>query len=80
MRDWYSEIAMSMKLSTFLITHDVEEALFLSDTVYILNGKPGRITNAFDVLPPRPRNKEFVLSSEFTDQKKAILEAIGSEQ
>ena len=80
MRDWYSEIAMSICLSTFLITHDVDEALFLSDTVYILNGKPGRITNTFKVLPPRPRNKDFAVSGEFADQKKAILEAISGDQ
>jgi len=76
MRDWYSEIALSMGLSTFLITHDVEEALFLSDTVYILNGKPGIITNIIDVNTPRPRNKEFVVSGEFAGQKREILEAI----
>jgi ABC-type nitrate/sulfonate/bicarbonate transport system ATPase subunit len=76
MRDWYSEIALSMGLSTFLITHDVEEALFLSDTVYILKGKPGRITNVFEVRHPRPRNREFVISREFADQKKEILNAI----
>jgi ABC-type nitrate/sulfonate/bicarbonate transport system ATPase subunit len=76
MRDWYSEIALSMGLSTFLITHDVEEALFLSDTVYILNGKPGVITNVFEVPFPRPRTRDFVVSGEFAGRKKEILEAI----
>jgi len=80
MQDWYREIALAMGLSTFFITHDVEEALFLSDTVYILKGKPGTITNVFKVLPPRPRNREFVVSNEFAKQKKAILEAINNEQ
>jgi len=78
MRAWYSEIALSMGLSTFLITHDVEEALFLSDTVYILNGKPGQITNVFEVKLPRPRNREFAVSREFAEQKKEILEAISN--
>jgi len=76
MQDWYREIAFAMGLSTFFITHDVEEALLLSDTVYILNGKPGKITNVFEVLPKRPRNRDFVVSSEFAVQKKEILEAI----
>jgi len=80
MQDWYREIAVSMGLSTFLITHDVEEALFLSDTVYILNGKPGRITGVFEVLPPRPRNRDFVVSQEFAAQKREILGAIGNEE
>jgi len=78
MQDWYREIALTMRLSTFFITHDVEEALLLSDTVYILRGSPGRITNVFDVLPARPRDRDFVVSRDFAVQKKQILEAIGT--
>jgi ABC-type nitrate/sulfonate/bicarbonate transport system ATPase subunit len=78
MQDWYREIALTMGLSTFFITHDVEEALLLSDTVYILKGKPGKVTNVFEVLPKRPRNRDFIISREFANQKKEILEAIRS--
>jgi ABC-type nitrate/sulfonate/bicarbonate transport system ATPase subunit len=77
MQDWYREIAESMGLSTIFITHDVEEALLLSDTVYILNGKPGTITSATDVQPPRPRNHDFPYSPEFAAQKHDILLSIG---
>ena len=76
MQDWYREIAGSMDLTTLFITHDVEEALLLSDTVLILNGKPGRITAAVDVHPPRPRNHRFSASPEFAGQKQDILGAI----
>jgi len=83
MQLWYADIAIKMKISTFFITHDVEEALALSDTVYILNGKPGVITHKIDVQPPRKqegssaRDTEFAVSEEFARQKKAVLEAIG---
>ena len=77
MQEWYREIAESMGLTTLFITHDVEETLLLSDTVYILNGKPGRITTAVEVQPPRPRNRDFAVSPEFVRQKREILEAIG---
>jgi ABC-type nitrate/sulfonate/bicarbonate transport system ATPase subunit len=76
MQDWYREIAESMGLSTFFITHDVEEALLLSDTVYILNGRPGKITTTIEVTPGRPRDHDFAVSPEFARQKKSILEAI----
>jgi ABC-type nitrate/sulfonate/bicarbonate transport system ATPase subunit len=80
MQKWYVEIAMKMKLSTFFITHDVEEALLLSDTVYILNGKPGKITGTIAVQPERQperrRGSDFSTSIEFVRQKKMILEAI----
>jgi len=77
MQIWYAEIADKMKVSTFFITHDVEEALVLSDTVYVMNGKPGQITHKIDVQPHRPRDADFGVTKEFVGQKKVILEAIG---
>jgi len=77
MQSWYAGIAQQMKVSTLFITHDVEEALLLSDTVYIMTGKPGRITHKINVQPPRPREADFSVSKEFVEQKKYILEAIG---
>ena len=76
MQSWYAGIAEQMKVSTLFITHDVEEALLLSDTVYIMTGKPGKITHKIEVQPPRPREAEFSVSKEFVEQKKFILEAI----
>jgi ABC-type nitrate/sulfonate/bicarbonate transport system ATPase subunit len=77
MHEWYQEIAGKMRLSTVFITHDVEEALTLSDEVYILTGKPGRISGRIAVKPPRPRPKDFFLSPDFSRQKRIILEAVG---
>ncbi|MDR3247884.1 MAG: ABC transporter ATP-binding protein [Treponema sp.] len=76
MREWYQGIAVEMSLSTIFITHDVEEALTLSDRVYVLTGKPGRISRCLEVLPSRPRPRDFSVSSDFSAQKRAILEAI----
>ena len=80
MQDWYREIAESMGLSTIFITHDVEEALLLSDTVYILSGKPGKITSVINVQPQRPRDRDFPFSPEFADQKRQIIVSIGNSQ
>ncbi|MDR1956322.1 MAG: ABC transporter ATP-binding protein [Treponema sp.] len=77
MHRWYGDIAAQMGLSTIFITHDVDEALSLSDQVYILNCKPGEITHSFAILPPRPREKDFSSSLECATYKKNILEAIG---
>jgi ABC-type nitrate/sulfonate/bicarbonate transport system ATPase subunit len=77
MQNWYQDIAGEMGLSTLFITHDVEEAVTLSDRVYILNGKPGRITECIDIHPPRPRTRDFPISPEFAKFKGGILEAIG---
>jgi ABC-type nitrate/sulfonate/bicarbonate transport system ATPase subunit len=77
MQAWYQDIAREMSLSTIFITHDVEEALTLSDSVAILTGKPGRISCRLEVLPPRPRSHGFPVSQEFSAQKQLIMEAIG---
>ena len=77
MQDWYCQIAASMNLSTIFITHDVDESLILSDTVYILSGKPGKITRQIEVSPSRPRESDFPVSASFAEQKRTILESIG---
>jgi ABC-type nitrate/sulfonate/bicarbonate transport system ATPase subunit len=80
MRRWYQGIAATMRLSTILITHDVEEAVFLADEVDILNGRPARITRIFKILPPRPRREDFLFSPEGARQKQAILAAIDNSE
>ncbi|GHV25536.1 nitrate ABC transporter ATP-binding protein [Spirochaetia bacterium] len=77
MQNWYQGIAREMGLSTLFITHDVEEAVTLSDRVYILNGKPGRVTMSIDIRPERPRAQDFPVSPECAEFKRVILEAIG---
>ncbi|MDR0719692.1 MAG: ABC transporter ATP-binding protein [Treponema sp.] len=77
MQDWFCGIASAMGFSTLFITHDVEEALLLSDRVYVLTGKPGKITADFAIRPGRPRDHSFPVSPGFGEQKQLILEAIG---
>jgi ABC-type nitrate/sulfonate/bicarbonate transport system ATPase subunit len=77
MHDWFLDIAETMGLSTLFITHDVEEAIKLSDTVYILTQRPGRVTHRVDMPPPRARAVGFSTSLEFAGFKREILEAIG---
>jgi ABC-type nitrate/sulfonate/bicarbonate transport system ATPase subunit len=76
MHGWFLDIAQTMGFSTLLITHDVEEAVTLSDRVYIMNGRPGRIVRHIDIVPRRPRGGEFATSAEAARYKREILEAI----
>lgn len=70
---WYMGMLEQLSLTTLFITHDIDEALLLSDRIYILSGKPGRITAELTVEPPRPRGVDFALKSEFLAYKKEIL-------
>lgn len=54
------------RTTVIFVTHSLEEAVFLSDTVYVLGGKPSRIVEKLEVSLPRPRIPEVTETSEFT--------------
>lgn len=70
---WYTDIMEKIKLSTVFVTHDIDEAVLLSDRVYILSGKPGQITDEIKIDLPRPRDP---LSDEFIRYKREIVSKI----
>lgn len=74
---WYLAVMEQISFSTLFITHDIDEAILLSDRIYIMAGKPGRITAELAVETPRPRGREFTLSMDFIEYKKQILQLLG---
>ena len=70
---WYMEMMDQLRLTTLFITHDIDEAVLLSDRVCVLSGRPGRIAAEIRVDPPRPRDLSFSLSGEFLAYKRQIL-------
>lgn len=73
---WYLEVMEEIKLSTLFITHDIDEAILLSDRIYLLTGSPGQITDEIIIKEPKPRRKDFNLTSEFLAYKKMIIEKL----
>jgi NitT/TauT family transport system ATP-binding protein len=53
------------KVTIFFITHDLEEAIFLGDRVYVLTTRPCRQKKVVEVKIPRPRNYEVLTSEQF---------------
>lgn len=76
MHRWYLDVMGRIHLSTLFITHDIDEALVLSDRIYILTGQPGRITDELVIREGKPRAADFHLSPAFLQYKKAILERL----
>lgn len=76
MHQWYLSVMEQIKLSTLFITHDIDEAILLSDRIYMLTGKPGKITEEVRIKEAKPRNKEFVVSEEFMNYKRQILKIL----
>ena len=74
MQDWYLAIKDKYALTTILITHDIDEALRMSDVIHVLSPKKKSIAYTYEV--PEGDRKEFELSRDYLDAKKAIQEAI----
>ena len=71
--EWYLDVMEKIKLSTLFITHDIDEAILLSDRIYLLTGKPGSITKEIVIKEPKPRKKDFNLSENFLQYKREII-------
>ncbi|MFH1067975.1 MAG: hypothetical protein V1746_08780, partial [bacterium] len=67
------------KTTVLFITHDIEEAIFLADRVYVMSAKPGEIKEEMQIPFSRPRNSEIKLSEEFLAIKRQIHYAIRGE-
>ena len=70
---WYLDVMQHIDLSTLFITHDIDEAILLSDRIYILNGAPGKIKEEIVIREKKPRAEDFALSEEFLEYKRQII-------
>lgn len=73
MQLWLLSTLERYQTSVLLITHDVEEALLLSDRVYVLSARPARVKLELKVDLPRPRSEETVMAPGFIALKRRLL-------
>ncbi|RRD95283.1 ABC transporter ATP-binding protein [Clostridiales bacterium COT073_COT-073] len=66
---WYLDIMKKINLTTLFITHDIEEAILLSDRIYILKGRPAEISESILIDLSRPRDP---LSEEVIQMKRKL--------
>lgn len=76
MHKWYIDMIKKIDMSTIFITHDIDEALYLSDRIYVLSGKPGIIKDEIFIEQTKPRDEEFQFSSQYVEYKKRIMKAL----
>ena len=70
---WYLDVMEHINLATLFITHDIDEAILLSDRIYILSGQPGKITDEIVISEKKPRKEDFNLTEEFLEYKRSII-------
>ncbi|MGU3463918.1 ABC transporter ATP-binding protein [Methylobacterium sp. C33D] len=68
-----------LKISVLFVTHDIDEAIFLSDRVYVMTARPGSIKAEVVVPLPRPRQPALTLSSEFLALRRGLMSLIREE-
>ena len=76
MHQWYKKVSKIHNTTTFFITHDIDEAILLSDKIYVMEGPVGHITEEFVVPYYEARNEEILLTEEFISLKRKIIRKI----
>lgn len=66
--DVLQELWMRKRPTVILVTHDLREALYLADTIYVMSPRPGRVLSHNAVALARPRHSEDTFRPEFVDQ------------
>ncbi len=69
-------ICLERNATTFLVTHSIPEAVILSDVVYVMSPRPGRIAEAVPVDLPRPRTLDMMIEPRFGEFVKRIRELL----
>jgi ABC-type nitrate/sulfonate/bicarbonate transport system ATPase subunit len=73
---WLSRLLADLAVTVVLVTHDLEEAAYLSDVVYVMTARPGRIAAEIPVTSSRPRPYASTASPEFAALRRNLLDAL----
>ena len=79
MQEWLMGVWESWGKTIVLVTHDVEEALLLSQRIYVLSESPGRVKTVLDVPLPWPRSFRMVTEDAFVQAKSRLLASLRGE-
>jgi ABC-type nitrate/sulfonate/bicarbonate transport system ATPase subunit len=79
MQEWLLQIWADFGKTVVFVTHDVEEAIYLSDEIHVMAARPGRIIESLPIDLPRPRARAVVTSPPFVRIKRHCLALLGSE-
>lgn len=79
LQDWLLGLWAQLHQTIVFITHDVEEAVYLSDRVIVLSARPARVVKQLAVTLPRPRRQKMIAAPAFGAHVAELLQALGIE-
>jgi ABC-type nitrate/sulfonate/bicarbonate transport system ATPase subunit len=77
---WLLELWQTFHSSVLFITHDVREAILLSDRIYVLSARPARVLRVVEVNLPRPRRQENLALAEAVQLEQELVALLMKEQ
>lgn len=78
LQGWLLEIWDRFKRSVLFVTHSIDEAIYLSDRIYVISERPGRIVLEQTIALPRPREKTVVTTPKFAAYKQLLINALAN--
>jgi ABC-type nitrate/sulfonate/bicarbonate transport system ATPase subunit len=76
MQEWLMQLWSDFRKTVVFVTHDVDEAIYLSDEIHVMGTRPGRILETIPVMLPRPRARTSSLTPEFIAIKERCMELL----
>ncbi len=79
MQELLLQLMEDTRMTVLFVTHDIDEAIFLGDVVYIMTARPGRIKEEIKVNVSHPRSPDIKMSPMFLELKKKVVKSIREE-
>jgi ABC-type nitrate/sulfonate/bicarbonate transport system ATPase subunit len=76
MQQFLLKLWQQTQTTILMITHDIEEAVFLSQRVHVMSSHPGQLKSEIPVMLPQQRDLELKLDSEFIEVKRKVMHAL----
>jgi ABC-type nitrate/sulfonate/bicarbonate transport system ATPase subunit len=77
MQDLLNEIWQEIEATILFVTHDIQEAVYLADRIYLLSSHPGRVVEEIPIEFPEDRKPEIKKSAKFREHEEYVLRRIG---
>ena len=73
MQEWIVKLFDSLERTVIFVTHDIDEAIFLSDRIYVMSSSPGQMISIERIKFTRPRSRGIMMESDFLEIKNLLL-------